>query len=353
MEYTIEFLKNCDVAYHNGEELLISDYDYDIINTKVRQKYPDDPYFSTVGAPVTGEEFDLPYVLGSLDKMKYDGSLNQWIQERNIKVAIAGDKLDGCTIYTRYEDGKLVHATTRGDGYVGRDITEKARLFCPPCKEKGTVELKGEVMAFASVAKTLKDKKGNFYKKARAFVSGTLNRPNTVKYCEHLHVEFFQVLNQDFPTYAEHLGFIRQDCGLPTVYAHLFSLDNMATGTEDYLSILYKERKELSKWDIDGLVVMDNSHGNNTDEYYPDNAVAYKISEDAVPTVVTKIEWEIKRSGKLMPVVHLEPVDISGSTVTKATGFNAAFIRDNEIIPGKKIGVFLSGEVIPMLEIID
>ncbi len=341
----IEYLIQCDHAYYNGLEPLVSDYEYDVMKTEAKEDDPNNPYFSSIGAPIDGEKVDLPHILGSLDKMKYDGSMNEWVQNTGVIEIAVSDKLDGCTIYAKYVDGKLVQATTRGDGYVGRDITDKAKIFCPSCKEMGVVELKGEVLATHKTAIELG------YKKSRTFVAGELNRPE-IKHSKHLSVVFYHVLNKEFVTYEGHLDYIT-DIDLPVVDCVRLSAVGHPESLEDVLASYYKERKEDSMWDLDGLVIIDNLDGNHTDEYYPTNACAYKIDEDAIPTVVREVTWEVKRSGKLQPIVYIEPVEISGSTVTKATGFNAAFIRDNDIMPGKPIGVVLAGEIIPYLYPID
>jgi DNA ligase (NAD+) len=102
-------------------------------------------------------------------------------------------------------------------------------------------------------------------------------------------------------------------------------------------------------WDVDGLVCVDYYNPNHENEYYPSNAVAFKVNEDAVRARVNRVTWEVKRSGKVQPVVHIDPVDISGSEVTKCTGFNYKFIFDNQIDIGAEIGIVLSGEIIPYI----
>jgi len=345
-DQTIDFLKNCDDIYHNGETPLVSDYEYDKAKTLARTRFPNNPYFKTVGATPTGDKVTLPYVLGSLEKKKFDGSLNKWLRETDIKIVAISDKLDGCTIYVEYKDGKVVFAATRGNGYQGRDITEKAKLFCPktiPVRE--SVCLKGEVLATTHNAHSLG------YKKSRTFVAGVLNRDD-MENVDALEVVFYQVLNKRFDTYTDSMTFIKNVCNLPVVDYATCHFTDIKVNPETMIAEYYQKRKEISVWDIDGLVISDWNSPNNSDDFYPTTACAFKVNEDAIKTVVSEIEWEIKRSGKLQPVVHIEPVEISGSTVTKATGFNVAFIRDNGINVGSEIGILLSGEIIPFIEVV-
>lgn len=341
MYQEIEFLIKCDEAYHNGEESLISDYEYDILKSEARSLYPNHPYFQTVGATPKSDKVDLPYTLGSLEKKKYDGSLNQWIIDNDVEEIVIGDKLDGCTILVKYLNGEVDEAYTRGDGYVGRDITEKAKIFCPKCEWEGVFFVKGEVLARADVARNLG------YKKSRTFVAGQLNADEP-EHLDKLEVVFYHILNEDLRLYEMYLENL-ESLGLPYVHHEIYTVRDFYSSMEEILSDYYRNRRQNSVYDIDGLVITDNKNGAHENDYYPSNSVAFKVNEDAVQTTVKSVEWEIKRSGKLMPVVHIEPVDISGSTVSKATGFNYGFIRDNGICEGAEIGIVLSGEIIPYI----
>ncbi len=346
-EDKIAFLIDMDTRYHNGESDLISDLEYDQLKAEARKEFPNDPYFETVGAAPSKDKVDLPYTLGSQEKRKFDGSLNEWLTENGIATIAAGDKLDGCSFSVEYDGGHPVFATTRGDGYQGQDITEKAKVFCPKSQHKGNFHLRGEVLALTSTAR------GLGYKKSRTFVAGVLNSDG-MKHVEHLYVVFYLVLDFDYDSYNKHIEAI-ESFGLPAVNYETFDvvfLMNRNMNMEEILADHYKNRKDESQWDIDGLVIVDNENPNHTDDYYPSNSCAFKVNEDAIETKVISVEWEVKRSGKIQPVVHIEPIEISGSTVTKATGFNYGFIRDNKIGPGAIVGVVLSGEIIPYIETI-
>ena len=341
MNEKIEFLKECDAAYHNGLELLISDTEYDIIKSKVQKEIPDDPYFKTVGSTPTSNKVKLPYVLGSLKKKKFDGSTSKWLMDtvpHGYRVCLS-DKLDGCSIYVEYKNGEVVFASTRGDGYEGQDITSKAKVFCDPIKEKGSVHLRGEACMLPDTAIELG------YKNPRNAVAGILNRDEH-KNVEHIKPIFLQVLNQDITTYHHMFTFL-ENLNLMVPFYQVFD-----TLTEDFLSEVLIKRKQHSLFDIDGLVLAHNDY-DHEDEYYPSNIIAFKVNEDAVTTKVNRVEWNTTRTGKIMPVVHIKSVNISGSTITKATGFNAKFIKDNNIRRGKTVGIIKSGDVIPYLVMID
>ena len=332
----IEILKRCDKAYYNTGELVLSDKEYDILKALVKQDLPDDPYFQTVGAAPAGSIVKLPYILGSLNKMKPDGSLLEWCRNRGLKTVIVSDKLDGVSVYASYINGKLSQAATRGDGYEGRDITDTVRRIQPTIDTKGFVELRGEALMTPENCAALG------YSLPRSAVAGILNADNDQEHlnkCKHIDILFYTVLYSDKPV----------DFMDISVLAPSFARFEVTKDLEETLIDWLKHRKTISFYDIDGLVISDPNDLTVGEDYYPSNMCAFKVNADAVETVVTDIEWEIKRSGKLQPVVNFTPTRISGSLVSKATGFNKKFIVDNDIQIGSKIGVLLSGEIIPYI----
>ena len=125
----IVYLKECDAAYYNSEKTLISDLEYDQLKTKAKSLFPDDPYFQEVGASPLRQKISLPYILGSLDKMKLD-TIEKWLSN-NHEDLIISEKLDGSSIFAQFKNGRVIMAATRGDGETGTDIIEKSKLFCP------------------------------------------------------------------------------------------------------------------------------------------------------------------------------------------------------------------------------
>lgn len=337
----IEKLIEYDNAYYNGDVPLVSDVSYDRLKAKAQELYPTHLYFKTVGAAPTSNKVKLPYTLGSLKKKKYDGSTIKWLLEtvpNGYRVCIS-DKLDGCSIYVEYENGEVVFASTRGNGYEGQDITEKAKIFCDPIEDKSVCHFRGEACMTPETAFELG------YKNARNAVAGVLNRDG-LRHAEHIKPIFYQVLNKNITTYHNMFTFILDlKLEAPSYFVY-------ETITEEQLATILEMRKHKSSYDIDGLVIAHNDY-DHEDEYYPSNMVAFKVNEDAVKTKVNKVEWSVTRTGKIMPVVHIKSVDISGSTVSKATGFNAKFIKDNNIRKGTEIGIIKSGDVIPYLVMLD
>jgi len=298
---------------------------------------PTNEYFSLVGAKVTSrKKAKLPYVLGSLTKMKSDKVMD-WIKKKGNEVIVSA-KLDGASIYVEWENGKVIFASTRGDGYEGQDITEKAKFFVPDIPTKNKVCLRGEALLVGDSYKRLG------FTNRRNGVAGLLNRDDvSPEDLYEIDVVFYEYINNDSYIFEyERLNYIEW-FGLNVVPYTSYS-----TPTLERLNILLFEYKNNCKYDVDGLVIT-RTRSSRENAYYPLNKIAYKVNEEAVKVKVIGIEWNVGRSGRIVPTVLIEPTIINDTTIARATGFNAKYIQDNKIKEGSIIGVIRSGEVIPYI----
>ena len=333
IEQKIEYLQILDEAYYNGSDPLVTDVEYDILKAELMGQVPDHPYFETVGAPIKGDKVKLPYLLGSLKKVKTD-TVDKWMDSHSGVKVISG-KADGVSLYVKYVDGNVTLATTRGDGYEGQDITEKAQIFCPTIKGNG--EFRGEATLCGNTHTELG------YKTRRNGVAGLLN-DDKVNRCEHIVPVFYEVLHdvQDMTEWDRFL--YMGDLGLQTV-----PFTSVKNASADELAKLLEVTKNSVDYDVDGLVISLNVQ-KRENTYYPTKKVAFKVNESAVLCTVTEVKWNVGRSGKITPVVHIEPTEIQGVTVSKCTGFNWAFINGSGISKGAEVYVVRSGDVIPYIE---
>jgi NAD-dependent DNA ligase len=129
MNNVIEKLRELDKRYYREGNSPVSDEKYDAIKEKAKKLYPDHPYFNKVGYPAKNEKVGLPYVIGSLNKVKID-SIEDWLKKIDGPI-FCTEKLDSISLYVEYIDGELSFAAKRGDGFYGEDITEKDKVFCP------------------------------------------------------------------------------------------------------------------------------------------------------------------------------------------------------------------------------
>lgn len=337
----INLLKSKDLEYEAGFPS-ISDLEYDILKSETQKLYPHDKYFETVGAPVFGADVKHKYILGSLFKKKFDGSMASWVRSNNIKVLSCSSKLDGVSVYIDVENRKVALAATRGDGYVGKNVTDKIEKIFPKtltCDE--FLSVRCEAVMEDSVARNLG------YKNARNAVAGILNSKDGLN-IEHVTLLFYQVYNKEFERYSDHIKFLKS-IGLLTPTSYIIEVGDDIDKLEERLADELRQDKESGHFGIDGIVVGDDSRPDIGSYYFPSNIVAFKVNEDATTVKVTGVQWNIGRTGKITPVVLIEPTDINGSTISKATGFNARYIIDNNIYPGCEVGLVKSGDVIPFI----
>jgi len=339
----IEELKRHDKLYAAGNTEL-SDPEYDWLKEQAFEKYPNDQYFKTVGLePEISNKVELDFVLGSLTKKKPDGSMTSWMDDMRVEQFCVSLKADGVSFEVLYENGEPVLANTRGDGVYGQNILNKAKIFCPKPKTNEKIRLRGELI--------LHDYERFGFKNSRNGCAGLINRIETsskfnINDYKHITPVFYEVIEykgvgsmsqSDQLRYIEYLS-------LPVV--PFIGVDK--TFSEEQFMNLYREMENEVNYDTDGLVVVcENAKRENVK--YPKRKICFKINDVAVKTSVVNIRWNTTRTGQVVPIVNIDPVIIGGVKVSNATGFNAKYIKDNNINSGSCIGIVRSGEVIPYI----
>ena len=331
----IEQLKQHDKDYFNGIATM-TDTEYDLLKEKAKNQYPLDPYFKTIGASATIDKVDLPYRLGSLDKTNID-NVYKWVKEQgDIVVSL---KLDGGSFMVIYENGKVTFAATRGDGNEGQDITEKIKSILPEIKVKDYVALRGELLLVGDEHLKLG------YKNRRNGVNGAL--ANSI---ESLVPVFYEVLDApdiDVMYEDQRLLYIKDTLELPTVdFFVLYGKGNK--NVVDLLVTKLMEAKSTLNYDIDGLVLTKNDSVREN-VMIPENKIAFKVNTDAVKVKVTDIEWNVGRTRRIIPTILIEPTELDGVTISRTTGFNYDYIRDNQIGKDSIVGLIRAGSVIPYI----
>jgi len=344
----IDLLKIYDKKYADGQPE-ISDTDYDMMREEAKELFPEDPYFESVGVP--GEKVKLPYVMGSLNKMKIDTVLD-WLKKTG-KNFIVSEKVDGASFLVIYEDGKPIAGYRRGDGELGTDITDKVKLFCPEIYSSGRWVFRGEAVLD-------KDPADFGYKNRRNGASGLLNKDGTEN-CQHLKAYFYEIveapddLNMESVPNNEWTEERRWE-----IIEELWGTQNnpmwwtlngpfVDGETEDRLVALLQSAREHDRYDVDGLVITLND-SDREDVLYPTFKIAFKVNLDAVKTTVEDIEWSVTRTGRIVPVVIIRPIGIQGVTVSRVTGHNFELLSKMGAGIGAEVGIVRSGDVIPYIE---
>ena len=335
----IELLKSYDKAYQAGTPV-VSDLEYDNFKDATKAKYPDDPYFQTVGTPVTtGRKVKLDHVIGSLNKTNVD-TIQTWLDKYD--TVVVSEKLDGSGIYVTYDNGHLVSAATRGDGSIGQNITDKAKHFLPKTiNYTKKLVLRGEAMLLGDNHIKLG------FKNKRNGVAGLLNRQDFRASDVVFIVPFFHEVIEPEMVRGDMFDFLNT-IGFQTPRYHVADTNNIV----EFLTTTLAIWKADADYEIDGLVLSDTTQYRE-DTYYPEHSVAFKVNQESIRAKVIDVEWNVGRTGRVIPTVIVEPVEIDGTTVRRATGFNAKFIKDNNIKPGTIIGLVKAGEIIPYITFVE
>jgi DNA ligase (NAD+) len=354
----------------SDKESFLDDEEFDILEIYMtKHKIPFDKTETPIEISTTENlrRVKLPHSMPSLEYYKTNAEIIKWATKHNIKNFLVTPKLDGTSLQLIYKTGKLKFAYTKGhDGIFGNDVTRHV-LEIPAIPKTLTKTIDISVRAEAYITNSVfADKYSNTFKTARNTVSGQLNRKEPDKdvlkdikilvyhvYSCWLHYEKNERLFSKWLTYDNKYEELKcaGTYGLPIIPYVIFETNQ--NNLAKHLTLM-RERNDV---EMDGLVVeeMNNARrkiiGNETNSINPKFARAYKPNTgQIIQTTVKKVEWELSRTGVIQPTVNFDPVILQGVTVTNATAFNAAYIRDNKIGPGTIINVSRRGSVIPYIE---
>lgn len=345
----IEVAKYAAEQYYNGEGV-ISDKLYDDLFDEIKKRDPKNDFLKKVGFEITGKnKVELPYYMGSMDKIKILESdrLSKWQKKFNKHDYVVMDKLDGISgLFVLKNGTKKLY--TRGNGTIGQDITHLINTI-PSFKFSVSTDivLRGELI----ISKKKWEKYTSQFSNARNMVSGLVNS-------KKINTDIMKDI--DFVTYeimeprmrqSEQLKFLQKN---KMTHVYYETLDKSDLDFEMLDEILL-DRREVSEYEIDGIIIMDDSLHDYNAEGNPDFAFAFKdASEKQTADVIVKdVEWNVSKDGYLKPKLVLEPTKLSGVIISNATAFNAKYIVDNKIGPSSVVKIIRSGDVIPhVLEVI-
>ena len=328
-------VKRLNDLYYNGESV-ISDGKYDIIKQKLEDKYPNNKVLGEIGAPVTKQKAELPYFMASMDKIKPDTkALEKWLAKYSGNYVISA-KLDGISgLYTTEGDKPKLY--TRGDGKIGQDISDLIPYFKFP--KENDITIRGE---FIIQKKLFQDKYSKDSSNARNFVAGVMNAKRIEK----------QKYNDiDFVAYEVIKPSLTPDEQMK--YLDTLHVDNVLYSTKDNLtneelSEILLNWRDVYKYDIDGIIVTDNKIYPRENKN-PDHGFAFKmmISDQIAEANVLDVLWEPSKDGYLKPRIRIEPIILGGVKIEYATAFNGAFVEKHKLGMGSVVKLIRSGDVIP------
>lgn len=299
------------------------------------------------------EEHERPML--SLDKTKEREALREFIGEHP---TLLSWKLDGLTIVLTYEKGELIKAVTRGNGIVGEVITNNARVFKNiPLKIsfKGRLVLRGEAIItysdFEKINETIGDADAK-YKNPRNLCSGSvrqLNNEITAK--RNVRFYAFSLVSAegvDFRNSREAQFRWLNEQGFEVV-----EYRKVTAETLDEAMDYFAEAVTTNDFPSDGLVALydDIAYGESlgTTAKFPRNAMAFKWADEMRDTRLLEIEWSPSRTGLINPVAIFEPVELEGTTVSRASVHNISIMKELKLGIGDTIRVYKANMIIPQI----
>jgi DNA ligase (NAD+) len=351
---------NHKTLYYNGNPE-ISDEEYDRLEDELRQLDPNHYVLSMVGTlgkkganrPDAAKLRHKTKML-SLDKTYDVEKLLEWIGEEEV---ISTYKIDGVSCSLIYEDGKLVIAKTRGDGYQGENIKDKVMWISAINKtiephEK--LEVRGEIFCkgkdFIKLAQVMEARGMEIPKNPRNIVSGLLGRKDKIDLCQYLSFVAFEALcgrgEEKFSSEFAKLQFLEeQNFVVPD-----FSLHREGKTVEVAIAQAQKYM-ENGEFGIDGLVFTYNRIGLHRElgetAHHPKYKMAFKFKGESRVVVLKEVIWQVSRNGVLTPVGLIEPTLLSGAMISRITLHNYGMVIKHNLKVGDSIEVIRSGEVIP------
>lgn len=357
-------------AYYNRNESLISDLEYDMLFdqlVKLEEEtgivYSDSPTV-TVGYEVASrlEKVRHGHLLLSLDKTTDSRKFSDYFGDKDVCIMA---KLDGLTVSLTYRDGELVLAESRGNGEVGEDITQNAKVFSNiPLKipYKGEVIVDGECIIDYDTFDKINQTENTQYKNPRNLVSGTVRQYNSEivanRKVKFIAWKLYNAPSMGINEFAAAFKFLKEDLGFEVVPYKIYYGDSAINADDyhDYVAANIREVKamcEEKKYPTDGIVgaFNDISYGNSLGGtgHHPKHSLAYKFYQEQNETTLLDIEWNTSRTGLVNPVAIFEPVEIDGTTVSRATLNNVSIIKELQLGIGDTITVIKANQIIPMI----
>lgn len=368
----VETLNYHSHRYYVLDNPEISDYDYDMMQNKLKELEAEFPQFIRNDSPTqrvggmavsTFEKVTHKVQMGSLSDVFSFSQVEDFVNKTNENVIapefVVEPKIDGLSVSLEYVNGEFVRGSTRGDGFIGEDVTTNIKtILSVPMKLKEAVpflEVRGEVYMPRNVfLKLVEEQEQNGeqpFKNPRNAAAGSLRQKDSnVTARRKLDIFVFniqQIEGRELNSHKESLDFLKE-MGFKVVPDYLRVSEYK--DIENRINEIGKIRFDLP-YDIDGVVIkvddfIQREQLGSTAKT-PRWAVAYKFPPEEKETVLKEIELNVGRTGAITPVAIFEPILLAGTSVSRATLHNQDFINEKQISIGDTIIVRKAGDIIP------
>lgn len=363
MKELVRTLSEAAKAYYQESRELMSNYDYDRLYDELL-KLEEETGAVLSGSPtkrvgyevlssLPKEAHDQPML--SLDKTKSVEALAEWLGDQE---GLLSWKLDGLTIVLTYEEGKLYKAVTRGNGEIGEVITNNARVFANlplSIAYQGQLILRGEAIIkysdFDRINEEIEDVDAK-YKNPRNLCSGSVRQLNNeITAQRSVHFFAFSLVKADgvdFHNSREEQMRWLMGLGFEAVEYKRVNKDSLGDAVAAFA-------EKVADYDVpsDGLVLLydDIAYGQSLGRTakFPRDSIAFKWADEIAETNLDHIEWSPSRTGLINPVAVFAPVELEGSTVSRASVHNISILEALELGDGDRITVYKANMIIPQI----
>lgn len=359
----VNLLSEAGLAYYQESREIMSNFEYDrLYDELVTLERETGTVFANsptrnVGYEVVSslpkERHEKPML--SLNKTKSVEELSEWLGDQQ---GLLSWKMDGLTIVLTYENGTLVKAVTRGNGEIGEVITNNAKVFANVPLQiayQGPLILRGEAVIrysdFEKINEGIEDVDAR-YKNPRNLCSGSVRQLNN-EITAHRNVRFFafslvQADDVDFHNSRKEQFLWLQNQGFEVVEFREVTAENLAETVE-----LFSKAIAVNDVPSDGLVLLydDIEYGQSLGRTakFPRDSIAFKWADEIQETTLSYIEWSASRTGLINPVAVFEPVELEGTTVSRASVHNLSIMEGLELGAGDRITVYKANMIIPQI----
>ena len=363
MKELIPVLQKAAKAYYQEDREIMSNFEYDKLYDEL-EALETETGVTLAGSPTVSvgyealeelpkEAHETPML--SLDKTKDVEALRDFVGDQK---TLLSWKLDGLTIVLTYGDGKLQKAVTRGNGVVGEVITNNARVFknIPlQISFKGELVLRGEAIItysdFEKINEEIEDVDAR-YKNPRNLCSGSVRQLNNeITARRNVHFYAFSLVRAqgvDFQNSREKQFQWLRDQGFDVVEYRMVTRDTLDKAMDYFAGQVAK-----NDFPSDGLVALydDIAYGDSlgSTAKFPRNSYAFKWKDETRETTLKEIEWSPSRTGLINPVAIFEPVELEGTTVSRASVHNISIMKELQLGIGDRIQVYKANMIIPQI----
>ena len=367
----VSLLNKYSYDYYVEDNPQISDTEYDTLYKQLEKLEENHPEYILENSPTQRvgdrvlDEFEkithkvpmlsLSNTFSTEDLRDFDARVSKLVSDQSVEY-ICELKIDGLAISIKYENGRLASAATRGDGSVGEDVTENIKtIFSIPkvLKDNRTFEVRGEVYLPRKSFELLNSERESnnevLFANPRNAAAGSLRQLDSkITAKRRLSAFIYSIVGDESIVSQENALNTAKEYNLPV--NPNFKLCKNIDEVIDYINYWTENKKNLP-YDIDGIVIKVNSYSTQEEVGYtqksPRWATAYKFPEEELATKLLDVELSVGRTGIITPVAILDPIVISGSTVSKASLHNKDIIDELDIHIGDMVVVKKAGEIIP------